>query len=418
MPVLLYWFGIRLYVFLARIASLFNTKAKQFIKGRRGLIKKIHYSLIDEQRERIWIHCASLGEFEQGKPVIERLKKDYPSHAIVLTFFSPSGYEVRKNYSGADYVFYLPFDSASKAKKFVRLVQPALAVFVKYEYWYFYLNRLAKENIPTILISAIFRKDQVFFKWYGVLHRKMLSLFNKIFVQDEPSVRLLNSISIEDAHVAGDTRFDTVFKTAQNAKPLELLDEYCADSKIIVAGSTWGDDEQLLNKAFGQLPDNWKLIIAPHEVDEEHLSQIKKLFTHNSVLWSNYRPEDKSSRVLIIDTIGLLSTLYIYADIAYIGGGFNKSGIHNMLEAATYGVPIAHGPNYHKFKEAKDLLAAGSSFVCNSEDEFLQKLKFYEANIELYNTSSIAAKDYVENNRGATELIITYVQAKLLAISV
>ena len=414
MSVLIYWLGIRLYVLAATIASLFNPKAKLFVQGRRGLLKKIHYTLIGESRERIWVHCASLGEFEQARPVIEQLKEKYPTHAIVITFFSPSGYQIRKDFEGADYVFYLPYDSAYNAKKFLKLVQPSLAVFVKYEFWYFYLKTLSSSAVPTILISAIFRVDQPFFKWYGGLHRKMLHCFDKIFVQDDTSQRLLTKIGIDDVVTAGDTRFDRVAQTVNTVEPIDVISEFCNNSKIIVAGSTWQDDEELLHDAYTDLRKDWKLVIAPHEVNAVHIQQMKKLFD-NSVLWSDYDViKDNDKNVIIIDTIGLLSRLYQYADIAYIGGGFNKSGIHNILEAAAYGKVVTHGPNYDKFKEAKDLIALGSSFVSNSKNDLLQKIGLYQSDKGAYVTACQSAKRYAEQQKGATEKILNYIQEKLL----
>lgn len=413
MSVLLYWLGIRVYVFLARIASLFNPKAKLLVQGRKGLLNKIHYELINDQRDKIWVHCASLGEFEQGRPVIESLRKEYPSYAIVLTFFSPSGYEVRKNYEGADYVFYMPFDSSVNAKKFISLVQPSLAIFVKYEFWYFHLKELATQNIPTIIVSAIFRESQPFFKWYGQLHRSMLKAFSHIFVQDQTSVRLLTKFGVDNTTVSGDTRFDRVYDTVKNANTIKALDEFCTEAKVIVAGSTWQDDEVLIKEAFHALPENWKLIIAPHEIHESHINDLQKSF--NAVLWSDYKNEDsKSTRVIIINSIGLLSQLYQYADIAYIGGGFNKSGIHNILEAAAYSKVVTHGPNYSKFKEAKDLLAEGGSFVSTKAVDLLQKIEQYNIDLSSYKQACDIAGAYVEKNRGATETILSYIQEKLL----
>lgn len=414
MSVVLYWLAIRFYALGIRVASLFNNKARLFIRGRKGLLNTIRYALVDEKRPRIWMHCASLGEFEQGRPVLETLRAKYPGHAVVLTFFSPSGYEIRKDYPGADYIFYLPLDSAYHAARFVQYVNPSLAIFVKYELWYFILMRLAKKNIPTLLQSAIFRKDQVFFKWYGWLHRRMLHAFTHIFVQDTGSEQMLNRIGIEHVSVSGDTRFDRVAGAALNVEPVEAVQLFCDGYKIIVAGSTWPDDEQILKEVISKLPREWKIIIAPHETNISHMKQLMELFEGEAVLWSGIDRDYYDQRILLIDTIGLLFRLYQYADVAYIGGGFNKSGIHNILEAAVYGKPVFHGPVYQKFKEAKDLQDVGAAYVVADADIMYQQIVQWQEDRIGYNATCISARKYVSGNTGATDKILAYIEGKEL----
>jgi 3-deoxy-D-manno-octulosonic-acid transferase len=413
MPVLLYWLGIKLYTLFVKVAVIFNAKAKLFVQGRKDLLQHIHYSLIDERRHRIWMHCASLGEFEQGRPLLEKLRRQYPDSAFVLTFFSPSGYEMRKNYSGADYVFYLPLDTPNNAREFLASVKPSLAVFVKYDLWYFYLSKMAELNIPLLLVSAIFRNEQPFFKWYGKLHRSMLHMFTHIFVQDEVSVKMLNKIGVWDVTVAGDTRFDRVAEVALNAKPIAQIADFCTGNKVIVAGSTWPADEQLLKQVIDKLPTNWKIIIVPHEVHTTHIKQLAELFRGEAILWSAFK-EYYDQRILIIDTMGLLIRLYQYADVTYVGGGFNSSGIHNILEAAVYGKPVFHGPTYHKFKEARDLNEKGAAIAVNSAEKMLQQMLAWETDRIGYNAACVTAEKYVSANTGATATILNYVAGKEL----
>lgn len=416
MSAIIYWLAIRLYVLAVRVASLFNPKAKLFVKGRRKLLSNIKYALINERRPRVWMHCASLGEFEQGRPLLEALKKEYPNFAFVITFFSPSGYEVRKNYEGADYIFYMPVDSPSHARKFIDAVQPRLCLFVKYELWYYYLNLLAKKDIPVLLVSAIFRKDQAFFKWYGRLHRRMLNCFNHIFVQDEGSVQLLNRINVEHVSIGGDTRFDRVIKAKEHFEALPIAEKFCMGAKVIVAGSTWVEDEQILSDVLKVLPQHWKLIIAPHEVHEKHINETLNLFG-DVVKWSEWSDEDVNKSVLVIDSIGLLLNLYNYADVAWVGGAF-RTGLHNTLEAAVYGLPIIHGPEYNKFKEARELVAAGASFPINTSEYAIALINKWDTDSVAYNQTKDAARNYVIINAGATDRILTYLaEKKVLTVS-
>jgi 3-deoxy-D-manno-octulosonic-acid transferase len=390
---------------------LFNNKAKLFIAGRRNLLGKMRDALIDERRPRIWMHCASLGEFEQGRPVLEKLRAKYSNHAIVLTFYSPSGYEIRKNYEGADYIFYLPVDNPVNVSRFLKIVQPALCIFVKYEFWYFYLSRIARKDIPLILISAIFRSQQPFFQWYGYMHRRMLRCFTHIFVQDNDSQMLLERHGINDVTVSGDTRFDRVVEAAESVRKYDMADEFCRDATVLVAGSTWPKDEQILAEVLDKLQLKWKFIIAPHEVHESHIQDIEKLFEGKCIRWSE-GTVTPDRRVLIVDKIGLLMNLYGYAYVAFIGGGFDSAGIHNVPEASVYGIPAMFGPVYHQYKEAIDLVNNGGAISVNSSDEILNQLHQWSNNSKSYIQASATARQYIVANAGATKKILAYLEAK------
>lgn len=407
-----YRLSIYLYAFLVRIASWYQPKAKLFIEGRKGLLLKIKVQMADENRPRIWMHCSSLGEFEQGRPLLESLRKQYPNFAIILTFFSPSGYQVRKKYEGADYIFYLPVDTASNAKQFVRDTNPALAIFVKYDLWYYYLFELQQRNIPTILIDAIFRPQQGFFRWYGAVQRRMLHLITHIFVQNEASKNLLQAIGIQSVSISGDTRFDRVLDVANESKKIIEIEKLSQQNKLFIAGSTWAEDEQLLVQLLPQIPNEWKLIIVPHEVDEQRISSIIKLFSGKIKRWSEWESNEIfSEQVLVIDSIGLLLKTYRYASLVWVGGGLAKGGVHNVLEAAVYGVPIAFGPVYHKYQEAVDLVENQAATCCKNAAElnaFFEKM----SNTETHNIASEAAKNYVASKAGATKEISNYLAAK------
>ena len=392
------------------------------MKGRKDIFEKLTSNLNpdsyrDQNSKITWFHCSSLGEFEQGRPVIEKLRSQYPDSKILLTFFSPSGFEIRKDYKGADWVFYLPLDSNGNAKRFFDIVDPSLVVFVKYDYWYYYLTECRKRNIPLLLVSGIFRQDQPFFKSYGDLHRKMLNCFTHFFLQDKESLQLLQSINLKNAVVAGDTRFDRVSEIAENFKPIEEVEKFRGSSQVLVAGSTWPEDEKLIKDALTNFPD-LKLIIAPHEIHKEHINQLRSIFP-DAVLYSQliaYSSRPITSNCLIIDNIGMLSRLYHYATVTYIGGGFNK-GIHNTLEAAVYGKPVLFGPNYKKFKEAIGLIETGGGICINSSTELsaiLQKLINNKNELEL---SSKKSFDFVKQNKGATEKILDYIEANRLLTS-
>lgn len=357
--ILFYNLSVFFYSLLVRFASLFNPKAKQWVQGRKDILKKIAKE-VEGETNLVWFHSASLGEFEQGRPVIEAFRAKYPEYKIVLTFFSPSGYEIRKNYEGVDYVFYLPVDSKKNAKAFIRIIDPKMVFFIKYEFWYHYLNQLRKQEIPTYIFSTIFRKNQMFFKPYGGLYRKILKAFTHFFVQNEESIKLLKGIGFENVSLAGDTRFDRVYTIAKQAKVLDQVEDFAQNRPVMIAGSTWPKDEENIISYINNADKDYKFIIAAHEVDENHIKSIVNAIEKPYVRFTSAtKAEIDAAEVLVVDCIGILSSLYRYADVSYIGGGFGR-GIHNTLEAACYGLPVIFGPNYHKFKEAKDLLALGA----------------------------------------------------------
>lgn len=408
----LYNFGIKIYYFLIYIFQLFNKKAKQWFEGRQQIFEKIS-SKVEPGTHSIWFHFASLGEFEQGKPVLEEMRKMYTDKKILVTFFSPSGYELRKNYSGADYIFYLPLDSKKNAKKFIELVNPCMAIFTKYEFWYHYFNELHSKNIPLYLISGIFREGQPFFKWYGSFNRRILSFVTHFFVQDKGSKELLNGIGVQDVTVSGDTRFDRVAENAASPKQFEIVKDFCGNSSVFVAGSTWPEDEKLIAELVGKYAE-WKFIIAPHEIKDEKIKALISLLPEGSAIryseTQNLKLAQSNARVLIIDNIGMLSSLYQYGKIAYIGGGFGV-GIHNTLEAAAFGIPVIFGPNFNKFLEAKALIANGGGFTISNSDQ-LQAVMQKMQNETIRTTAGRAAGKYVQESKGATEIILNYISER------
>lgn len=411
MAVLLYNIFIQLYLAGISLAAIFNKKARLWISGRNNIFERLKQSIADTPQV-IWVHCASLGEFEQGRPVIESLRKEYPNYKILLTFFSPSGYEIRKDYNGAEWVFYLPHDSPRNAKHFLEIVKPSLAIFVKYEYWYHYLHQLHQQQIPAVLISAIFQKDKIFFKWYGTLHRNMLQYFRHIFVQDVESKTLLQTIlPKEKVSVAGDTRFDRVMEIATQFKPIVTVERFAIGRTIMVAGSTWPEDEKHLKLILNKI-DELSLIIAPHEITPGHINFIQSIFPNNilySELEKDYSVNGLNTRnVLIINNIGMLSKLYRYATICYVGGGFNKSGIHNTLEAAVYGKPVIFGPNYEKFSEAVELIKNKGGYSYKTENEFTEIITNLLCNEPLLKASAKSAGNFVKTNTGATSIILHF----------
>ncbi|RYY32571.1 MAG: 3-deoxy-D-manno-octulosonic acid transferase [Sphingobacteriaceae bacterium] len=401
--ILLYNIGIYSYYSLLYLASFFNKKAKLWINGRKGQ-SFVRYT------DSIWFHFASLGEFEQGRPVLEKMRELQPERKIVITFFSPSGYEIRKNTPLADAVYYLPLDTAANARKFIEAVQPGVAIFTKYEYWYHFFHNLHKRGIPLYIISGIFREEQVFFKWYGGLHRKMLSFVSHFFLQDANSKKLLESININNATVSGDTRFDRVWANAQQPKHLPEIAAFVNGAKAFVCGSTWPADERLLADLISA-QSGYKFIIAPHEVGEAHITDITALLQAYKVLRYSHISESvvlNKYDVLIIDNIGMLSSLYQYGQIAYIGGGFGV-GIHNTLEAAAFGLPVIFGPNYAKFKEAKDLITLKAGFSVTNESELKSIAGKLMTDEGFYASASQKARQYVDEQKGATEMIISYI---------
>ncbi|MDP2087971.1 MAG: glycosyltransferase N-terminal domain-containing protein [Flavobacteriaceae bacterium] len=392
---------------LLKLIAPFHPKLKLSVNGHRQT-STILKEKIKPQDRVIWFHCASLGEFEQGRPVIEKAKQLYPAHKIVISFFSPSGYEIRKNYELADAVVYLPFDTNKKVQEFIELMHPEIAVFVKYEFWPNLLNQLNKKNIPTILISGIFRKNQLFFKIYGSWMRNKLCLFSHFFVQDKNSKELLNSIGFDKVTLSGDTRFDRVFEIVNQNNTLDFLENFKDHKYTLVAGSTWPDDEKLLvDYINNQSTLDEKFIIAPHHINATAIQKLQKDILTKSVLFSNYQQNElKNAQVFIVDTIGILTKVYSYADVAYVGGGFTN-GIHNILEPATFGVPIVIGPKHQKFKEAIDLLNLnGCLAVCN-KNEF-DKTFLELRNSKIRKEMGQKASNYIKSNIGATDLIIGY----------
>ena len=373
------------------------------LKGEKECFYKL--KSINQNDKIAWFHCASLGEFEQGRPLLEEVKKHFPNHKILLSFYSPSGYEAKKNYSLADYIVYLPNDTRKNAKKFVSMVNPDLVFFIKYEFWYNYISALKGKRL--FQVSLILRENQYFFTWYGKWFAKQLKNFEHFFVQNQQTSTLLNKIGYKNITISGDTRFDRVMTIANNAKSFLDIEKFCqGDKKIILAGSSWLADEKIIEKAINDL--NIKLIIAPHIVEQSHINEIQELFPE-SILYSELAENKKESNILIINCIGILSNLYQYCDIAYIGGGFGV-GIHNTLEAATFGKPICFGPNYHKFQEAIDLIDLNAAYSINNEEELKAVLSSLLGDKEKYEESAKASKNYVQEKVGACKKIIEHLK--------
>ena len=403
---IIYYAGIALYGLLIRIAALFgNKKAGLWVKGQKGLIRKIENS-VNPNEKRIWMHCASLGEYEQGKPVLEEIKRRHPEYKIVLTFFSPSGYEIRKNDTLPDYAFYLPLDSPKNAKSFIEAIAPEKAFFVKYEFWYYYLNKLKNKDIDTYLISANFRSNQIFFKKYGGWYRSILRMFSHLFVQNEKSVKLLENAGIKNVSISGDTRFDRVSDISKNYRLLPEIEAFAENSWCIVAGSTWPPDEAIIVQFLNQTTYPIKAIIAPHEIDSNRIQKLKESLSIPAVCYSERNNSNiTEARVIIIDSIGILSSIYRFGKVAFIGGGFGK-GIHNTLEAATYGIPVLFGPYFNKFEEAVDLVKKGGAFSINELKGFSTKINSFYNRPELQAAAGGKAGNYVKNNTGATDKIL------------
>jgi 3-deoxy-D-manno-octulosonic-acid transferase len=403
----LYNLALRFYFFFIYIASFFNKKARLWIKGRQ----RIQYQQFDKSA---WFHFASLGEYEQGLPVLLAFRQLHADIPVVITFFSPSGYEVRKNTPYADAVYYLPLDTAGHARNFIDAINPSIAVFTKYEYWFHYFHELNRRNVPLFVISGIFRPDQVCFKWYGSLHRRMLGYVKHFFVQDEESKRLLEQLNITHVSVSGDTRFDRVWANAQNPKSFEIVEDFTKGHKVLVAGSTWPQDEDLLAELI-KSHGNWKFVIAPHEIREEKIERLLGILPQNlTTRYSQLDPESYhghvllQTQVLVIDNIGMLSSLYRYGDVAYIGGGFG-AGIHNTLEAAAFGLPVIFGPNFQKFKEARELVAMQLGFSINNAEELLNVFAGITTNENKLHSLHKDIERYVVEHKGATSMIMSYI---------
>ena len=420
----------RLFLWLYRgsiiAISPFNRKASRWLSGRKNVFQNLRRFTDTKGGDIIWFHCASLGEFEQARPLLEGIRSSYPSYRILLSFFSPSGYEIRKDYKGADFVTYLPLDGPGNARKMLDMVRPRLVVWVKYEYWYFYLQQIKQRNIPLLLVAGIFRPEQPFFKSWGGFHRNMLNCFTCLFVQNQDSKKLLGSIGFSDnVSVGGDTRFDRVIEIANQPVSIAAIEQFVNGCPVIVAGSTWEEDEEELDH-FANTHPEIKFIIAPHEIDEQHLKDIEKLF-HHAVRYSaliaspaqalqiQREPSTAAApNTLIVDNIGMLSKLYKYATVAYVGGGFGDDGVHNVLEAAVYSKPVIFGPVFEKFREAVGLIDAGGAFCIENALELEENLQVLLGNAEEYKMASVAAGNYVYANKGATQKILGYIQEKRL----
>jgi len=396
-----------------------NEKARLWVNGRKDWQQKLRESLKELPGRRIWFHCSSLGEFEQGRPLMEKLAEQDPSAVIVLTFYSPSGYEVRRNFSGAHVVAYLPPDSKNNARQFLDIVSPAMTVFVKYEFWYHYFMSLAKKRIPIYIVSAHFRKNQVFFRWYGGFFRGILKCVNHFFVQDKESVTLLQKVGMENVTVSGDTRFDRVISVRDRHQPLPLLEEFSRGHRVLVAGSTWREDEEILYRVLKESPvSDLRLILAPHEISsariEDILKNARRMFGDDEIaLYSN--GVAGGSKIMVMDNMGLLSSAYSYGTIAWVGGGFGK-GIHNILEAAVYGQPVLFGPAWKKFREAGELIEYGGAFSVNNDQDALTLIDKLLMEEQFLKNSSDASKSYVNSHAGSTERILSFLFKELTPV--
>ena len=404
----MYHFIIYIFEFGLFVTSFFSQKVKKMWRGERDSFRILREK-VDPEASYAWFHAASLGEFEQGRPIIEEYRRIHPDHKILLTFFSPSGYEVRKNYEGADIICYLPIDTPTNARRFLRTVRPCVAFFIKYEFWYNYMHILHHRSVPTYSVSSIFREEQIFFKWYGYKYRHVLRCFTHLFVQNERSRELLHGIGIDNVDVTGDTRFDRVTQIAHQSKTLPAVKAFCGERKVFIAGSSWLPDEQIFIPYFKAHPD-WKLIIAPHVIDESHLSQIMSLLDGKKVIrYTQISLEEAKALpeadVLIIDCFGLLSSIYKYGTVAYVGGGFGV-GIHNLPEAAVWNIPVIFGPNHGRFQEALELKTCGGGLPIANATDFQHIMDRFIADSDALQTAANAAGTYVNSRSGATALIL------------
>ncbi len=397
--------------FLLKIVALFSPKIKLFVEGRKIVFVELKNQITADDK-CIWFHAASLGEFEQGLPVMEDIKKHFSSHKIILTFFSPSGFEVRKNTKAADVVVYLPLDTSKNAKQFIEIVRPEMAFFIKYEYWPNYLNQLKKRQIPTYLISGIFRKNQLFFKWYGGFYRKALDAFHHFFVQNSSSKELLLQLNKSNATVSGDTRFDRVASILEQDNSLDFIENFKNNTLTVVVGSSWPKDEDLLVNFINSTTHNVKFIIAPHNIKAEQIAFFSKKIQKSTITYSGYsietlrKPDLKQYQVLIIDTIGILTKIYSYADIAYVGGGFGNPGVHNILEPATFGVPIIIGPNFSHFAEATALVSMEGCISISTQNELNEAFENLIRNEDIRAEKGHICSTFVQMNKNATSIIL------------
>ena len=407
---LLYQLGIQTAATLLPLSKLFSSKMKLFVEGRTRSFSILKNNIQPNQKY-IWVHVASLGEYEQGLPIMEAFKKEHPEYKIVLTFFSPSGYEIRKNNKIADITLYLPLDTKSNVQQFLDIVNPQMVFFIKYEFWPNYLNELKKRNIPTYLVSGIFRENQLFFKSYGGFYREALKAFDHLFVQNETSKNLLSTIGFTNVTVHGDTRFDRVAQIVERVQPLGYIETFKNNTTTIVIGSSWIDDEEIYLPYLNQ-SENIKFIIAPHNIKEDEINRLIAKINKKVIRYNNYTKEDLAiADVFVIDTIGILTQIYAYADIAYVGGAF-KTGLHNILEPATYGTPVVIGPKYSKFQEAKDLVALGSCLVVNNTEELTATFNKLIEDKSYRNELGEKNRAFVLQNKEATQLVMNYINKK------
>ena len=407
-------YNLIIYLYLCGVAivSLFSEKVRKMWRGEREAIR-ILKEKVDPDAKYVWFHAASLGEFEQGRPLMEQLRREHPEYKILLTFFSPSGYEVRKNYEGADIICYLPLDTITNARRFLRTIRPVMAFFIKYEFWYNYLHILSHRGVPVYSVSSIFRPGQVFFRWYGHQYSHVLKCFTHFFVQNEISKELLSTIGITDVSVVGDTRFDRVLQIKAAVKQLPIVEAFCDNKKVFIAGSSWQPDEEIFIPWLNEHKD-WKVVIAPHVIGEDHLQQIEKMLEGRKVVrYTQVNETDLSplrdAEVLIINCFGLLSSIYHYADITYVGGGFGV-GIHNTLEAAVWDVPVFFGPNNQRFQEAQGLKACGAGLEIANADDFRRYMQGFEEHPEVIKELGEKAGAYVSSLAGATEKVLSQVK--------
>ena len=400
----MYQVAIYLYLCGVAVASIFSKKVKKMWKGERQALDILKRK-VNPNHQYIWFHAASLGEFEQGRPLIERIRADYPEYKILLTFFSPSGYEVRKNYEHADIVCYLPIDTIRNARRFLRTVRPCMAFFIKYEFWYNYLHILKHRNVPVYSVSSIFREHQIFFRWYGKSYAGVLRCFTHFFVQNEKSKHLLHTIGIDTVDVVGDTRFDRVLQIKEKAKQLPIVEAFKADKKVFVAGSSWAPDEDIFIPFMNECK-GWKMIIAPPVISEEHLKRIEEKCKGKAVRYTATTPEEAAqAQCLLIDCFGLLSSVYQYGEVAYVGGGFGV-GIHNVLEAVVWKMPVLFGPNHQRFQEAQELIKVKGGFEITDSSSFARMMQQFMTQQEYLRLSGEAAGSYVESKAGATHKIL------------
>jgi len=409
---ILYNLFISLYGIGVSVASSFNPKAKLWIAGRKDW-KKAMKEKIPPSDKVIWVHCSSLGEFEQGRPVMEKMKKEFPGHKLAVSFFSPSGYEVRKDYQEADYIFYLPLDTPKNAKQLIKILHPEILILVKYEYWYNLLSRLNKKKIPVIVISAVIKEDNLFFRPFGSWFRKKIASINHFFVQDNDSKNLLESIGIEQITVSGDTRFDRVKEIRESNPQLDFMEKFKGNSKLIVAGSTWPEDEEILVKFINEkLPDDWKLIFAPHNIHKKEIKSLNEKISRKTAIYTKSDEiQIENARILIVDTVGMLTKIYAYADISYVGGGFTKTGVHNTLEPAVFGVPVIFGPNYENYFEAIDLIQHEAAQRFKDQYDFDSKMTKLIENESERTRRGKSAGNYIQQKPNSTNLIIEYLNS-------